>query len=89
MKKIIQKIKSLFVVKSNNDYIILSDVSVQDILSDNQIDKAYIYYKKHKEHVDNIVKICKNKFEPSQIEDKNNPYIWKAEHWKWFLENKK
>lgn len=38
-----------------------------------------------KEYVDNMVKLIQNSCEPSQIEDKNDPMLWKAEYWKWFL----
>jgi hypothetical protein len=62
-----------------------SVVLVTDILSENQINRALIYYRKHKDPIDNMVKLTKNSYEPSQIEDKNDPMIWKAEYWKWFL----
>jgi hypothetical protein len=62
-----------------------SVVLVSDILSEQQINRAILYYTKHKEYVDDMVKLTKNAFEPSQIEDKNDPMLWKAEYWKWFL----
>ena len=62
-----------------------SVVLVREILSEQQINRAILYYTKHKEYVDDMVKLTKNAFEPSQIEDKNDPMLWKAEYWKWFL----
>ena len=62
-----------------------SVVLVGDVLTETQINRALIYYTKHKEYVDNMVKMTQNSFEPSQIEDKNDPMLWKAEYWKWFL----
>ncbi len=62
-----------------------SVVLVGDVLTETQINRALIYYTKHKEYVDNMVKMTQNSFEPSQIEDKIDPMLWKAEYWKWFL----
>jgi len=62
-----------------------SVVLVREILSEKQINRAILYYTKHKEYVDDMVRLTENAFEPSQIEDKNDPMLWKAEYWKWFL----
>jgi hypothetical protein len=56
-----------------------------DKLSKNQIDKAKKWYVDHKEHVDKLFNILGKMYPPTEIEDKNNPALWKAEHWKWFL----
>ena len=62
-----------------------SVVLVGDVLTETQINRALIYYTKHQDYVDNMVKLTQNSFEPSQNEDKNDPMLWKAEYWKWFL----
>ena len=60
---------------------------VSEILSEAQIGRVFLYYWRHKDYIDNMVKLTKNSFEPSQIEDKNDPMVWKAEYWKWFFGN--
>ncbi len=58
---------------------------ISDVLSEAQEDKAREFYQRHKFNIDNLVKRTEKAYEPSQIEDKNNPMIWKTEYWKWFL----
>jgi uncharacterized membrane protein len=60
-----------------------------DVLSSNQLSNVLIYYLRHKKHIDHLVSTTEKSFSPSQIEDKNDPMIWKAEYWKWFLSNLK
>lgn len=36
-------------------------------------------------HVDNIVRHAEKAYPPTLAEDKSYCMIWKAEHWKWFL----
>jgi len=66
---------------------ILRQFAVSKILSEVQIGRAFLYYWKHKRYVDDMVNLTQNQFEPSQMEDKNDPMLWKAEYWKWFLAN--
>lgn len=54
-------------------------------LTNQQIQKAKDWYLKHKTHV-NIITNGVGKFPPTLHEDKNNPSIWKPEHWNWFLD---
>ncbi len=70
-----------------NKPVVIGQFAVSEILSEVQIGRAFLYYWKHKDYVDNMVKLTQNQFEPSQMEDKNDPMLWKAEYWKWFLAN--
>ena len=87
MKRLIEKLKRMFARQPRLRQTCVSGsvVLVSDILTETQINRALIYYTKHKEYVDNMVKLTQNSFEPSQSEDKNDPMLWKAEYWKWFL----
>ncbi len=87
MKRLIEKLMLIFTrqPRLRQTYVSGSVVFISDILTETQINRALIYYTKHKEYVDNMVKLTHNSFEPSQIEDKNDPMLWKAEYWKWFL----
>ena len=60
---------------------------ISDVLTDKQKNGAFLYYLNHKEHIENIMSETNKAYEPSQSEDKNDPRIWKAEYWKWFLAN--
>lgn len=60
---------------------------ISDVLTDKQKNRAFLYYLNHKEHIENIMSETNKAYEPSQSEDKNDPRIWKAEYWKWFLAN--
>lgn len=61
------------------------DVMVEQVLREDQKTKAIRYYKDNKDRVDFMVRQTDKAYEPSQTEDKNDPRIWKAEHWNWFL----
>lgn len=54
-------------------------------LTNKQYKTAAIFYGKHKDHVDKLIINIKNPYPPTLAEDKNNPALWKANHWKWFL----
>ena len=56
-------------------------------LNERQWDNAYTFYFNHKDHIDNMISDTKLAYEPSEVYDKNDPRIWKAEYWKWFLAN--
>lgn len=49
-----------------------------------QIKKAETWYSLHDNHVNQLIKTAKLSYPPTEEEDKNEPSIWKAEHWKWF-----
>lgn len=53
-----------------------------------QILRAAQWYQDHKTHVDELVKTVSIAYPPTDNEDKANPALWKAAHWKWFLENR-
>lgn len=46
--------------------------------------KALAWYAEHKSHVDDLVKETQYIYGPSD-EDAGSPELWKAAHWKWFL----
>lgn len=53
-----------------------------------QINKAIDFYKTHRRVVDNLIKQkTVNNYPPTEVEDKNDPRLWKASHWKWLKEN--
>lgn len=54
-------------------------------LTFSQVQKAFDWYEKHEDNVLALYNFCSNSYPPT--EDKNNPSIWKAEHWRWFLDN--
>jgi hypothetical protein len=60
---------------------------MEDTLKVNQILKATIWLKEHRKHVYNMVFNSRDEYPPTDNEDKNNPNLWKPEHWKWFLHN--
>ena len=70
-----------------NKPVVIGQFAVSEILSGVQINRAFLYYCKHKDYVDDMVKLTQNQFDPSQMKDKNDPMLWKAEYWKWFLTN--
>ena len=57
------------------------------ILTNEQIESADSYYSLHKNHVNKLYGIAEYSYPPSLDTDKNNPSLWKAEHWKWYLDN--
>jgi|GEM_PF-2098420 len=49
--------------------------------------KASIWYSLHKDHVDKLVSNAKTGYPPTDSLDIKNPNLWKAGHWKWYLDN--
>ena len=45
------------------------------------------FMKKHLLHIFMLIKDLKEGYPPTLQEDKNNPNIWKPEHWFWFIKN--
>jgi len=41
--------------------------------------------KKHLLHIFHMIKDMEEGYPPTLQEDKNNPNLWKAEHWYWFI----
>lgn len=56
------------------------------MLNRNQIDNAVLWYSDHTNHIKSLIKDTKLSYSPSDNEDKNNPNLWKPQHWKWFVE---
>jgi hypothetical protein len=59
--------------------------SIREVLTKHQEDLALWFYLKHKKSIDNRIANTNRAYEPSQVEDKNDPMLWKDEYWKWFL----
>lgn len=59
--------------------------TIESVLNSRQREVATAFYLRNKSHVDRLILSTNKAYEPSQVEDKNNPAIWKAEYWKWFL----
>lgn len=55
------------------------------ILTDSQVGVAVSWYINHRKHIDILILNSELRYAPSLNEDKNNPNLWKAEHWSWFL----
>jgi hypothetical protein len=86
MKKLIEKIKSIF---SRKPLLVIPTVSgntphPEEILTPEQIDKALKWYDNHRNHVNSLVNGV-SKFPPSLNEDKRDCRLWKPQHWNWFL----
>lgn len=77
-------IKKLFSKKKEKQCAIHS---VSGSLSNDQLERADIWYCLHKNHVNKLYRLADNSFPPTLTEDKNNPALWKAGHWKWYLNN--
>ena len=58
---------------------------VQDTLTDKQINRALHWYATHVDHVNKLMLSTENTYPPSLNEDKEEPSLWKPEHWKWFI----
>lgn len=58
-------------------------------ITNKQFGKAAIFYAKHMAHVKDLIKQDIPSYPPTTAVDKNNPAIWKANHWKWFLDTYK
>lgn len=56
-------------------------------LSVEQLKRADMWYRSHKNHVNKLYHLADKSFPPSLNEDKKNPNLWKAGHWKWYLDN--
>lgn len=55
-------------------------------LTNYQIGYAAIFYSQHHEHIRKLIKQDVPAYPPTDAEDKRKPALWKANHWKWFLE---
>jgi len=78
-------ILSLF-KKKPNEIISYGELpAVNETLSTKQIIKALDYYKYNTGRVQELIKNQYTAVSVSEIEDKNNPQLWKAGHWLWFF----
>jgi len=62
---------------------------IEEVLTHDQIVKAEEWLRIHRKHVCNIVMLVNKNFPPTLSEDKNNPNLWKAGHWRWYLDETK
>jgi hypothetical protein len=60
---------------------------IVDVLTIEQRCVARVWYNLHKEYIDEMVAKVEKTYFPSSFEDKNNPVLWKGEHWKWYLKS--
>ena len=44
------------------------------------------FMKRHLPHIFNLIKDLDKGYPPTLQEDKNNPNLWKPEHWFWFIQ---
>lgn len=58
-------------------------------LSDEQLEEARRFYDNHKNWIHKIMKEPdnENEYPPTEVEDKNDPRLWKPQYWKWFVNN--
>ena len=56
-------------------------------VSGSDLEKADMWYCLHKNHVNKLFNSTKTEYPPTELEDIKNPNLWKAEHWRWFLNN--
>jgi hypothetical protein len=77
-------IKNLFHKKTKKQCAIFG---VSGSLSIEQLERADMWYCLHKNHVNKLYHLAESSFSPTLNEDKNNPTLWKAGHWKWYLDN--
>lgn len=77
-----------YIIKLRKQPILHSELlKISDVLTTEQSFSAFSFYNKHKERLDKLSSETDKAYEPSESEDKNNPMLWKAEYWKWFLIN--
>ena len=87
--KLLNWIKSLF-KKKPREIISYGELPVvRETLTTKQIMKALDYYKKNPERIQVLIKDQYTAVSVSEIEDKNNPRLWKAGHWLWFFNKHK
>lgn len=82
-------IKRLFDFKKDKrklDYCGVEPLTIDKVLNEDQVEGVLTYYAKRKDFVDKIMGETNKAYEPSQIEDKINPSIWKPEYWNWFFD---
>lgn len=72
-------------LKKNKKYSYYNLPNIEEVLDDEQIGRAFLFYKKNKEYINKLMKQSNIMAEPSQSEDKNKPILWKAEYWNWFF----
>ena len=87
MKKLLQRLFGAKKPACINPVVSGTFAKIDDVLNEEQKSRVFLFYEKHKARIDKLVLDTEKLYEPSENEDKNNPMIWKAEYWKWFLAN--
>ena len=59
------------------------------LVSEENMVRATHWYLEHCTHVDKLIKTTDKAYPPSNNEDARDPRLWKAEHWKWFVNDMK
>lgn len=59
--------------------------TVKETLTTKQIIKALDYYKKNNMRVQLLIQDHYTAISVSEVDEKNNPRLWKAGHWLWFF----
>jgi hypothetical protein len=80
-------IKKILLKQKTKEVISYGELpSVKEVLKPKQIIKAMNYYREHTQHVKNLMKESFIACDVSELEDKNNPMLWKPGHWLWFFD---
>lgn len=61
--------------------------TIEHALTQDQIKEGFRYHHEHADYVNNIMNETNVMSDVSEIEDKNNPRLWKPSHWNWFFNN--
>lgn len=72
-------------------YLIAKDLMTNieyHTIDDKYLEKADMWYNLHVDHITNLIKNIKTGYPPTLTEDIINPWLWKPEHWRWFINNK-
>jgi len=54
-------------------------------LSEAEIEAAKAWAAEHYPHVQSLAQSADHAYAPTLPEDRRNPALWKAAHWRWFL----
>ena len=87
-----KKIEVIKILEWHNSGTLKTDEAVDKIfslfsVSGSDLEKADMWYCLHKNHVNKLFNSTKTEYPPTELEDIKNPNLWKAEHWRWFLNN--
>lgn len=58
---------------------------MEDELNESQIENALSFYNENKDVLKSRAAVAGNRYPPTDLVEKDNPVIWKPNHWKWFI----